>query len=311
MRSLSWLQEAGQNWLVEHAPTGLSKNKLNFAAFPPAVEPDRIGFVEVRDAEPQRVRNLLTQLGFADAGRHQSKSSVELWSHGSANIILNATRDGLTGPRIAGIGLDIPNLEQAVERATQFKARFVDRREETGEAPIRGVFAPDGTELFFEQPARDGTQAWRREFPHAPGTEDSLITGFDHVNLTQSIDNFDDAILFLTTIAGLTAQPSLDVPAAIGLVRSQVMRNSSGSVRLPLNLAPKSSATRHQRYPLHIAFSCTDVRALARSARERGFRFLEVPANYYDDIYARFDLTPEFVGELQDLNLLFDRDECG
>ena len=311
MRSLNWLQEVGQNWLTENAPAAAVQNKLDFDTFTPAVEPDQIGFVEIRDAEPQRVRNLLSQLGFSDAGRHQSKSSVELWSHGSANIILNATRDGLAGPRVAGIGLDIPNLDQAVERATQFKAHFVDRKEEVGEVPIRGAFAPDGTELFFEQPAAGGSQAWRSEFPQAANAEDALITGIDHVNLTQPIDNFDEAILFFTTIAGLTAQPSLDVPAAIGLVRSQVMKNSSGSVRIPLNLAPKGSTTKRQEYPLHIAFSCTDVRALARTASERGFRFLEIPENYYDDIRARFDLDPEFVAELQSLNLLFDRDDHG
>jgi 4-hydroxyphenylpyruvate dioxygenase len=314
MRSLNWLQEVTQGWLAEHASGSVATAaaaKLNFASFTPAVEPERIGFVELRDAEPQRVRNLLTQLGFSDAGRHQTKSSVELWSHGSANIILNATRDGLAGPRVAGIGLDIPNLDQAVERAQQFKAHFVDRKEEAGEVPIRGVFAPDGTELFFEQPAADGSQAWRKEFPQAASAEDALITGFDHVNLTQPVDNFDEAILFFTTIAGLTAQPSLDVPAAIGLVRSQVMKNSSGTVRIPLNLAPKGSTTKRQDYPLHIAFSCTDVRALARAARDRGFRFLEVPTNYYDDIQARFDLTSEFIAELQSLNLLFDRDDRG
>ena len=311
IRSLNWLQEVGQNWLTENAPAAAAKNKLEFATFTPAVEPDRIGFVEIRDTEPQRVRTLLGQLGFSDAGRHQSKSSVELWSHGSANIILNATRDGVAGPRVAGIGLDIPNLDQAVERATQFKAHFVDRKEEAGEVPIRGAFAPDGTELFFEQPKTDGSQAWRSEFPQAASAEDALITGIDHVNLTQPIDNFDEAILFFTTIAGLTAQPSLDVPAAIGLVRSQVMKNSSGSVRIPLNLAPKGSTTKRQDYPLHIAFSCTDVRTLARAASERGFRFLEIPENYYDDIRARFDLDPAFVAELRSLNLLFDRDDRG
>jgi 4-hydroxyphenylpyruvate dioxygenase len=292
MRSLNWLQEVAQGWLAENASGPAARAaaaKLNFASFTPAVEPERIGFVEVRDAEPQRVRTLLTQLGFSDAGRHQTKSSVELWSHGSANIILNATRDDVAGPRVAGIGLDIPSLDQAVARAQQFKAHFVDRREGEGEVPIRGVFAPDGTELFFEQPAADGT----------------------HVNLTQPVDNFDEAILFFTTIAGLTAQPSLDVPAAIGLVRSQVMKNSRGTVRIPLNLAPQGSNTKRQEYPLHIAFTCTDVRQLARAARSRGFRFLEVPANYYDDIQARFDLTPQFIAELQSLNLLFDRDERG
>jgi 4-hydroxyphenylpyruvate dioxygenase len=309
MRSLKWLQEVTQGWLSANDNTGV--NNLDFSSFTPAVEPERIGFVEIRDTEPQRVRNLLAQLGFSDAGRHQSKGSVELWSHGAANVIINATRDGLTGPRLAAIGLDIADLDHAVERAEQFGAHFVDRREEEGEEPIRGVFAPDGTEIFFERFPTTGTQPWRSEFPQAASAEDALITGFDHVNLTQPVDNFDEAILFFTTIAGLTAQPSLDVPAAIGLVRSQVMKNSSGSVRIPLNLAPKGSTTKRQDYPLHIAFTSTDVRALARAARERGLNFLQIPTNYYDDIQARFDLSREFVAELQELNLLFDRDDRG
>ena len=35
------------------------------------------------------------------------------------------------------------------------------------------------------------------------------------------------------------------------------------------------------------------------------------PANYYDDLAARFGLEPEFLEELRSLDLLFDRDRDG
>ena len=49
----------------------------------------------------------------------------------------------------------------------------------------------------------------------------------------------------------------------------------------------------------------------AKSARDRGLEFLQIPANYYEDLDARFDLDPGFLATLKDLNLLYDRDADG
>ena len=51
--------------------------------------------------------------------------------------------------------------------------------------------------------------------------------------------------------------------------------------------------------------------ATARDCRARGLEFLQIPANYYEDLDARFDLEPEFLATLQELNLLYDRDADG
>ena len=45
--------------------------------------------------------------------------------------------------------------------------------------------------------------------------------------------------------------------------------------------------------------------------RARGLEFLQIPANYYEDLDARFGLDPEFLATLQELNLLYDRDADG
>ena len=36
-----------------------------------------------------------------------------------------------------------------------------------------------------------------------------------------------------------------------------------------------------------------------------------MPENYYEDLQARFDLAPEFLAELRENDLLYDRDEHG
>ena len=51
--------------------------------------------------------------------------------------------------------------------------------------------------------------------------------------------------------------------------------------------------------------------ATARAARDRGLEFLRIPANYYEDLDARFGLDPDFLATLRELNLLYDRDADG
>ena len=135
----------------------------------------------------------------------------------------------------------------------------------------------------------------------------------DHVNLAQPWQHFDEAVLFYTSALALEPQPYAEVASPSGLVRSQVMQTSDRAVRLVLNLAPllQQDGTRHKTYQEHIAFAVDDLVAAARAARDRGLDFLQIPANYYEDLDARFGLDPDFLATLQDLNLLYDRDADG
>jgi 4-hydroxyphenylpyruvate dioxygenase len=100
------------------------------------------------------------------------------------------------------------------------------------------------------------------------------------------------------------------VAAPTGLVRSQVMRTDDGAVRLALNVPPLAF-THPQGFPQHVAFSSADVVAAATAARARGLRLLPIPANYYDDLIARFDLSAEQVQVMRALGILYDRNESG
>jgi 4-hydroxyphenylpyruvate dioxygenase len=102
--------------------------------------------------------------------------------------------------------------------------------------------------------------------------------------------------------------PEVEAPAAP--LQAAVTVGADGIVRIALNLVP-SGADRHAILPQHIAFAASDVLALAESARDRGFRPLDIPANYYDDIEARYDIDPLVLDKLKELNVLYDRDETG
>ncbi|GAB3257930.1 hypothetical protein GCM10027448_28180 [Nocardioides dilutus] len=197
-------------------------------------------------------------------------------------------------------------------RARALQASAVYRRTLAQEQELPAFRAPDGTEVFLGPVAETGGDAtWVPEFEggHAP-EEESLLTGIDHVNLTEPWQSFDEAVLFYSSVLGLTPSAGQEVPSLRGLVRSQVVRSASGGCRLALNVAPLSW-DRTSGFPQHVAFATEDVVTVARRAVERGLVPLAIPDNYYEDLVARFDLSSAEVDVMAELGLLHDRDATG
>ena len=320
MRSLIWLEERTSVFLAEQ-DTEAHAYPMKLATLPAVAEPTGFNFAEVKAEETADVEELLFQLGFRCEGRHRSKP-VQLWSAGSARVIINQQQARGLMPGISALGLDVQDPLAAASRAVQLKALPVSRRSQADEAVLQAVSAPDSTEIFLCESTPDGTVAWAEEFG-APqetaagsGTDPAgLITHIDHINLSQPWQHFDEAVLFYESTLSLAPRASQEVPSPMGLVRSQVMRNDDGTVRLALNIAPLALEQGGPRggsdYPQHVAFACTDVVALARQAQQRGLEFLPVPPNYYEDLRARFRLDGNLLETLKSLNLLYDRDADG
>ena len=319
MRSLIWLEEQSAKWLAgtegaAGAGAGLRRRyPMELATLPKVNEPAGFNFAEVKADDTAQLEKLLGQLGFAFQGRHRTKD-VQLWTMGQARVIINEQAARHAEPAIAALGFDVDSPVIASARAQQLKAPVVARKVQADEEVFQGIAAPDSTEIFLCQGSPDGTAAWTQEFGEGlehPSTQASAV--IDHVNLAQPWQHFDEAVLFYTSALALEPQPFAEVPSPSGLVRSQVMQTSDGAVRLVLNLAPIQQARSEVRktYQEHIAFAVDDLVATARAARDRGLEFLQIPANYYEDLDARFDLEPGFLATLQELNLLFDRDADG
>lgn len=291
------------------------RGRLQLQPLPPVEEPDGYDFVEIRTGRLGQTTRLLHQLGFALGGHHQSKENVQVWVQGPVRIIVNNAVPEDAPTEVAALGFEVPDPDTALERATRLSARPVPRSQRDDEQVLRGVYAPDGTEIFFCRRPGNGVPAWLDEFGADEELESTaLVTGVDHINMAQPWQHYDEAVLFYTSVLALAAQPAQDVPGPSGLVRSQVMRSANGTVRLPLNVAPAAAEQGSfvgAAYPEHVALACTDVFAAARRARRRGLKLLPVPQNYYEDLDARFDLDDEFVASLQELDLLYDRDAEG
>ncbi|WP_327036884.1 sugar phosphate isomerase/epimerase and 4-hydroxyphenylpyruvate domain-containing protein [Microbacterium sp. CH12i] len=131
-------------------------------------EPQRatgLDFVEIAGSDLAEVDELLAQLGFAFEGRHRSKP-VRLWSAGSARIILNE-QVRHDEPLLSGIGLLVADAEAAVDRAVALGSTTVFRRTYEGEQDLRGVAAPDGTQMFWS--SHPAGSSWLQEFEGGTG----------------------------------------------------------------------------------------------------------------------------------------------
>ncbi|CAM5608113.1 hypothetical protein SALBM135S_07234 [Streptomyces alboniger] len=277
---------------------------------PAPVVPTGVAFAELVTPDAEPLGALLGALGFTRTARHRGKP-VALWEQGEARILLNtgpaARREGA---RLAAIGLESPDPAGAARRAEALLAPVLPRRRAPEDAPLDAVAAPDGTELFFCATDHPGAPDWRADFEDTgTATATAHIRGIDHLALTQPWHHFDEAALFHRGVLGLRAQESVDVADPYGLLRSRAVTNPDGSVRIALTVgAAPTDDTAHAQ---HIALATDDVVAAARRFRDAGGSLLPVPANYYDDLAARFEFADGDLETYRDLGILYDRDAHG
>ncbi|MFB6849978.1 TIM barrel protein [Streptomyces sp. NPDC056373] len=304
----------------------------------PAV-PTGFAFAEIAAADPLPVTSLLEGLGFRRTGRHTGKP-VDLWAQGDARILVNhGTGTRGDGPFLTAIGLETPEPRSAARRAESLLAPVLPRRRVDHDVPLDAVAAPDGTELFFCSTRRPGHPDWTADFasgtdfasgPDATAGPDVTavadftavadepqelspagpLTGVDHVALTQPWHHFDEAVLFHRAVLGLRPHESVDLADPYGLFRSRAMTGAGGTPRLVLNLAPAPAPDPRTRTQ-HIALTTDDITAAARRVRAAGAELLKIPANYYEDLDARYEFAPGTLDTYRELGILYDRDEHG
>jgi 4-hydroxyphenylpyruvate dioxygenase len=122
-------------------------------------------------------------------------------------------------------------------------------------------------------------------------------------------------VLFYTSLLDLRKTGEQDVLDPGGLVKSQVVQSPDGALRIALN-ASQSARTQSSRFLTeafgsgvqHIALATDDIAATVRRLEANGVELLPIPENYYDDLEAKTDLSPERIDEFKAHNILYDRD---
>lgn len=289
---------------------------------------DGIEFIEFATSEKDAnsLCATLIAMGFTHVANHIAKD-VALWQQGNIRIVLNKDRGGFAhssylahGTGICDIGLRVENAEDTVARAKAMGTATFEQDLGNGELRIPAIRGVGGSVLHFI--GRDSAQSkvWDVEFiaHHKNDVIGAGLTQVDHIAETMNYDEMLSWSLFYRAIFDMEKTPMVDVIDPDGLVRSQAIADRNRTTRFTLNgaethrtLAGHFLADSFSGAVQHVAFACDDIFATARDMQSRGFETLPMSSNYYDDIASRFDIAPEVLAQMQDLNILMDRDEAG
>ena len=308
LRSLVWLEE-----------------QVGRAPLPATPALSGIEFVEFAvDAEAAgSLGRFVSTLGFRRVGRHRSKE-VELWRNGAANLVLNSEADSAAaehfiqhGPSVCALAFRVDDPGRLVARAEALHYSIWSERIGAGENNIPGIRAPDGTLIYLIQEAT-ARPNWENDFRLEADGPDGGMLGIDHVAQAVPPGMVDSYVLFFRALFGLTPDSPWDLPDPYGLVRSRAFIGGEGSVRLPLNVS-ESGRTGTGRFVSatagagvhHIAFPVPDAAKAVDAAALRAAPLLDIPANYYEDLAARFGLADDELAMLSRRHLLYDRDASG
>ncbi|MCO5162656.1 MAG: sugar phosphate isomerase/epimerase and 4-hydroxyphenylpyruvate domain-containing protein [Mesorhizobium sp.] len=297
--------------------------------------PDRIAvegveFVEfaANEQEAADLGKVLASLGFSATAKHRAKD-VTVWRQGPAgtgiNLVVNTEHEGFAhssylihGTNAYAIGLRVADAAATVARARALGAETFEQKRGPGELPIPAIRGVGGGVIYFI----DATLAnvWDVEFDPVPraAEDDAGLSRIDHVAQTMNYEEMLTWILFYTSIFRAAKAPMVDVVDPAGLVRSQAIEGEGGALRLTLNgaenrktLAGHFIAESFGSSVQHLAFATGDIFASSARLDALGFARLEISANYYDDLEARFGLDPDFADRLKAGNILYDRDAAG
>lgn len=269
----------------------------------------------------------LHTLGFRKAGRHRSKS-VDLFRQGQINLVVNTEQAGQArsaflahGTAAYAIGLQVDDAQATLARAVALGAEPFDQDPNPGDIRLPGIRGIGGSVIYFIDRSPDLVRLWEHEFVNAADgavSTDAGLERIDHVAQTMFVDELLTSLLFYTSLFDVRKLPMVDVVDPGGLVRSQVIENERGGLRLTLNGAEnRRTLAGHFVSELfgagiqHIAFSTGDIRRTAQALAANGFEPLRVSPNYYADLAARFGLPASEIEALQAAGILYDRDAGG
>lgn len=300
---------------------------IEVPSMPDRIEVSGVAFIEFAadEAEARELSDLLLAMGFQRVGRHRSKA-VFVYRQGDINIVINTETDGLAhssyvthGTSAYALGLKVADATATVARARALGAQTFEQPVAEGELQIPAIRGVGGGVIYFLDDRSELAKVWELEFmPEMPTGRTAGLASIDHVAQTMNYDEMLTWVLFYRSIFATRKSSVVDVADPSGLVRSQVVENERGSLRLTLNGA-ENSRTLAGHFVTntfgssiqHLAFASSDIFATAETMRASGLEVLEISANYYGDLDARLGLDPNFVAQLKAQNILYDRDANG
>jgi 4-hydroxyphenylpyruvate dioxygenase len=321
-RSLIWLDGVSKKKPVQSSEDLKSSEDYT----PETVVLNDIEFIEFStDTETQNdLIHILRQLGFVETHQHKTKD-VSLYQLGAVNIVLNRQESTHAskyfkkhGNAVCAIGLTTDNQETPQYWAEKLQYEWVNSSSKSDELRLPSVKGLGDVLYYFVDQNDLKSEFYEVEYnlTNAHKNENS-IKRIDHIGHTVSNELFLSNTLFYRAMLGLDIEESLEILDPRGIVYSRVAKNKNKQIRIPLsstrssgtsldNFIEKSGGTGIQQ----IALQTDDIFETAAFIQDKSL-VLPIPANYYDDLLAKTNLSKTTIDNMQTFNILYDKQENG
>ena len=315
-------------YLMDQLREKNGKAAADIPKMPPRSECLGVEFIEfaVDDRTADELARFIAGLGFRNVARHKSKA-VSRWAQGAINLVINKEKEGFAhshyithGPSVCAIGLKVDSAAATLDRAEKLHDTPFRQKVGPGELEIPAVRGMGGSLLYFLDPTSKLAKVWDVEFEPVPAgkSTDAGLSVVDHISQSMHYEDMLSWLLFYTSLLDVRKTPQVDITDPGGIVRSQVVETTNGTLRIALN-ASQSPRTQSSRFlneyfgsgVQHIAFATDDILATAARLKANGVETLRIPENYYDDLEARTGLDAARLKLLKDNNVLYDKDDSG
>jgi 4-hydroxymandelate synthase len=149
---------------------------------------------------------------------------------------------------------------------------------------------------------------------------DGLLVALDHVAVCLPAGQLDATVGFYGDVFGLKQVFDERIEVGGQAMLSKVVQDRTGSVTFTL-IEPDPALKPGQIDEFldahggagvqHLAFRTDDITRAVRTLADRGVKFLTAPPGYYRTLLARLGTVGRPVSELEELNVLADRDRWG
>lgn len=311
MRSMIWLEEQLQQQSHPQQPEKPEVTDYEFIEF--AIEGEG----------GDQLVGMLESLGFRENFSHVSKN-VGLMQMDDINLVLNRERESSAhqhykrhGASVCALAFTTDNAKASLQRADRYRMRRFNNQTGPGELNIPAIKGVGDSLVYLVERSKK-FRFYDIDFEQIEGAEpaDAGLTRIDHVAQSVSNTEFLSASFFYKSVLDFQIDPAQDLPDIYGLVTSRVAYSPNRKVRLPINMtearqaSPQRFIQRRQGSGVQqIAFACEDI--FKAVSQLDVANVLPIPANYYRDIEARFQLPEEIIAQLKAANILYDRNDEG
>lgn len=304
-RSLIWLEKMTSNSIntPNESATSQQLQKIEWIEFATSIE------------KQTALIHILEAIGFVETGKHTSKDA-NLYQLGKVNIIVNRAESiqQFSPNSICSIGFQTSNntLFQKWAEKLRYKWQWENRQE-----PNQSLLSVKGIgDLNYDLiEGNDDFLSGEFEIKKQSIASNGILK-IDHLGHSVGAEYYQSNTLFYRAFLGLKVEESIEILDPRGIVYSRVAKNETGNIRIPLS-STLSQGTSTQQFTRQkgagiqqIAFESNDIFNTAQSILDKSL-ILPIPSNYYEDLKAKTQLSDELLKQMEECNILYDRQADG